>query len=125
MQAELPAYVIVEERATPGLNLTWMLNACWIFPVHEDQRTNAGVLDAALESIVSRPPQSATGDRFLNLPVGLDKAALESWGFAKEATLHMYALTRAGVHRYLGYAAGRYGELDALRLRRARRRGSE
>jgi hypothetical protein len=120
---DVPAYAIVEERSTPGLNLTWMLNASWIFPIHPEIDNDHGVLDAVLESIVDRPAQTQTGDRFLNLPSGFDANHLSEWGFTKEATLHLYALTRAGSHRFLGYTTTRYGELDAMTQRRGRRRG--
>lgn len=117
-----PAYAVLEEHATPGMNLTWMLNASWIVPVHAERDADGESLDAALATIVDRPAQSPTGDRFLNLPEGFDPEQLESWGFVKEASLYLYVLTRAGLHRFFHYAASRYGELDALASRRERRR---
>lgn len=115
-------YALMEERATPGMNLTWMLNATWVLPVHPELDSDGSALDAALRAIVERPPQTATGELFLNLPEGSDHARLAAWGFVKEASVYLYALSRAGLHRYFHYTAGRYGELDALALRRARRR---
>ena len=117
-----PVYAVVEERATQGMNLTWMLNASWILPVHRELDPDGSAFDAALRSIVERPAQSATGDRFLNLPEGLDQERLQSWGFTREATLFLYVLTRAGLHRFFHYAAHRYGELDARTESRERRR---
>ena len=37
--------------------------------------------------------------------------------------LDLYALTRAGLHRFLQYAASRYGELDVRAAHRERKRG--
>lgn len=116
------AYAIIEERSTPGLNLTWMLNACWIIPIHLDLDPDGSALDCALRSAVERPAQTLTGDRFLNLPPGIDPEALQAWGFSEEASVYLYVLTRAGLHRFFHYATSRYGELDALAARRERRR---
>jgi hypothetical protein len=116
------AYAVLEERATPGMNLTWMLNASWILPVHAELDLAGDSLDAALAAIVDRPAQSQTGDRFLNLPEGFDPERLARWGFIREASLYLYVITRAGLHRFFHYAASRYGELDALAGRRERRR---
>jgi hypothetical protein len=117
-----PVYTVIEERATPGVNLTWMLNASWILPIHRELDHDGAAFDEALRSIVERPAQSATGDRFLNLPEGLDTDRLMRWGFNCEATLYLYVLTRAGLHRFFHYAAHRYGELDARAENRERRR---
>jgi hypothetical protein len=119
-----PVYAIVEERSTPGMNLTWMLNACWILPIHPELDADGAALDRALQSVVERPSQTSTGDRFLNLPVGISPEHLARWGFGKEAAVYLYVLTRAGLHRCFHYAASRYGELDALAARRDRRRAS-
>ncbi len=116
------AYAVLEERATPGVNLTWMLNSTWVVPVHPEIDRDGSLFDAALRSVVERPAQSATGERFLNLPEGLDHARLRTWGFTKEASVYLYALTRAGLHRFLSFAVNRYGEVDAMALRRERRR---
>jgi len=120
-----PTYGIVEERATPGMNLTWMLNASWIIPIHKELDLDGSCLDAALQSIVDRPAQSMLGERFLNLPVGIDPERLHAWGFAREASLYLYVFTRAGLHRYFHYTASRYGELDVLAARRERRRAKQ
>jgi hypothetical protein len=117
-----PVYAILEERSTPGLNLTWMLNACWIIPIRPELDADCAALDRALCSAVERPAQTTTGERFLNLPEGIDAQTLQRWGFAKEAAVYLYVLTRAGLHRFFHYATTRYGELDALAARRERRR---
>jgi hypothetical protein len=116
------AYAVVEERTTPGVNLTWMLNASWILPLHAAADANGAALDATLASIVAAPAQASTGERFLNLPEGFDAARLEAWGFSKEAALYLYVVTRAGLHRLFHYTAMRCGEVEALTQRRERRR---
>jgi len=115
-------YAVLEERTTPGVNLTWMLNATWILPVHPELDQDHGALDAALDFIVQRPAQTPTGERFLNLPRGLDPACMERRGFTKEASLFLYVLSRAGLHRVLNFAVQRHGEVDAVIARRERRR---
>jgi hypothetical protein len=115
------AYAVLEERSTPGMNLTWMLNACWVLPVHSELDTDGAAFDAVLQDILERPAQSETGERFLNLPEGLDAERLHAFGFTKEASLFLYVLTRAGLQRFLHYTASRYGELDARTRARSRR----
>jgi hypothetical protein len=100
-----------------------MLNACWVLPIHAEQDADGAALDAALQTVVERPAQSATGDRFINLPQGMDEERLRSWGFEREAALYLYVVTRAGLHRLFHYTAGRYGEADARAVQRMRRRG--
>lgn len=116
-----PAYAVLEERSTPGMNLTWMLNACWVLPVHAERDTDGTAFDAVLQNIIERPAQSVTGERFLNLPEGLDAAQLHAFGFAKEASVVLYVVSRAGLHRLFHYATSRYGELDARTAARSRR----
>jgi hypothetical protein len=101
-----------------------MLNACWILPIHPELDRQGAALDRALRAVVERPSQTSTGDRFLNLPLGIDPEQLARWGVGKEAAVYLYVLTRAGLHRGFHYAASRYGELDALAARRDRRRAS-
>jgi hypothetical protein len=124
-RAGVATYAVLEERSTPGLNLTWMLNASWIIPIHAELDGDAAALDAALRSVVSRPAQTATGEHFVNLPEGLDTDRLGAWGFEKEASVYLYVLTRAGLHRFFTYASHRYGEVDAMTARRERRRASQ
>jgi hypothetical protein len=118
----IATYAIIEEYSTPGMNLTWMLNAAWIIPLHAERDQDGQALHAALASVVDRLAQSATGERFLNLPVGLNAQVLGEWGFVCEAALYLYVVTRAGVHRLYHYTAARCGEVEALGLRRERKR---
>jgi hypothetical protein len=114
--ADEPTYALIEEQSTPGLNLTWMLNATWILPIRSDPCGFA--LSEALGHVLEHPAQSPTGQHFLNLPVGLDAEVLEAAGFQREASLYLYVLNRAGLHRFYHYAARRYGELEARSHRR-------
>jgi len=52
---------------------------------------------------------------------------LRGWarGFVKEATVHLYALNRTGVHRFHEYASQRYGEVELRAARRTRSRGPD
>jgi len=118
------AYAVLEERSSPGLNLTWMLNASWIIPVHTELDADGQALARALVLIVQRPAQAATGDRFLNLPPNMNEAELARYGFAREARLRFYVLNRAGVHRFLHYNVARYGEVEAMVMRRSRKKRS-
>lgn len=115
------AYALLEERSTPGINLTWMLNATWVLPVHA---TGHEDLSIALEAVVARPSQSPTGERFVNVPAGFDEQRLHAAGFVRLASVEMFILNRAGVHQFFQYASRRYGELDARSARRERRRNA-
>ena len=119
-----PIYAILQERSTPGINLTWMLNAAWVIPLRARLDEDGLALDAALHAISHLEPQTPTGEIFVNLPPGFDAARLRARGFSLIAPVNMYVLTRAGVHRFLQYAVDRYGEIDALALRRQRRKAS-
>jgi hypothetical protein len=116
------AYALLEETASPGVNLTWMLNAVWILPVHPDADTDGKAFEAALRVVNDKPAQSPTGERFLNLPAGLSLDALSAAGFAREASLRFYVLNRAGLHRLFHYTAVRCGEVEALVQKRQSRR---
>lgn len=116
-----PVYALLEEISTPGVNLTWMLNAAWILPLEPTRGLDDAALHAALHAFTARPAQAATGERFLNLPRGLSERVLSASGFVREAELYLYVLNRAGLHRFLHYAAERYGEVDAISQRRRTR----
>jgi len=119
-----PVYAVLEERSSPGLNLTWMLNANWILPIHANLDPNGHVLLSVLQSIVEAPAQSPSGDRFLNLTQRMPKKAFSDAGFELIAPVNLYVLNRAGLQRYYYYAASRYGEMSALVQRRNARKKS-
>lgn len=117
-----PVYALVEEQTSPGFNLTWMLNAHWIVPLHPELDTHGNILRKALESVLKTPTPSPGGDHFVVTPRGCGAEELQQAGFRHEADVNVYALNRAGLSRYFQYTAHRYGELDAhAAARRARR----
>ncbi len=116
-----PLYALIEEVTPPGLNLTWMLNASWILPVHPHLDDDGQGIRAALASLFDHPAQSPVGDRFVIVPEGAFGPPLLEAGFEKLAGVFLYVLNRAGVHRYYYYTANRYGEIGArVGRRRAR-----
>lgn len=119
-----PVYAIVSEHLSPGLNLTWMLNATWILPVHAERDRDGSALRDALTDAGAAPTGSAHGDRFVLLPAGLATRAahcLHDLGFERVVAARTYVLNRAGLHRYYQYVAERYGEVGARVARRRKR----
>jgi hypothetical protein len=117
-----PVYAVLEERSSPGLNLTWMLNANWILPIHPRIDHDEQVLSSVLQAIVNAPTYSRLGDRFVNLPQNTPKEPFIKAGFELLAPVNLYVLNRAGLQRYYYYAASRYGEMNALVQRRNARK---
>jgi hypothetical protein len=121
-----PAWALFQEHTSAGINLTWMLNAWWLLPVHPEGDRNGAALRAALVQVLGAPSPTPTGDRFLITdPATVPAAALQAAGFERLLRAHLYVLTRSGVHRYYHYLADRYGEVgiktavrDGLRVRR-------
>ncbi len=117
-----PVYAVLEERSSPGLNLTWMLNANWILPIHPRVDHDEKVLSSVLQAIINAPTCSRLGDRFLNVPQNTPKEPFLKAGFELLAPVNLYVLNRAGLQRYYYYAASRYGEMNALVQRRNARK---
>jgi hypothetical protein len=120
-----PVYAIIEERMPPGLNLTWMLNASWIIPIHPQLDKDHLALLAALNDILQTPAQSPVGDRFLDIPAGIPPEPLQQAGFEKEADVNLCVFSRAGLQHHFHYAATRYGEIAARILDREARRSTQ
>jgi hypothetical protein len=118
-------HALLEEHSTPGINLTWMLNATWIVPIHCAADGSEQALGAALEHIIARPAQAPTGERFVNAVGALPAPVMEAAGFRLVADVEMFVLNRAGVHRFFQFASQRYGELEARAQRRRARLESE
>ena len=114
-------YALIEEITPPGLNLTWMLNANWILPVHSHMDDDGEGIRTAVARLFDHPAQSPVGDRFVIVPEGAFGPPLAEAGFEKLAPVYLYVLNRAGVHRYYYYAASRYGEGGARVGRRLAR----
>jgi hypothetical protein len=123
-QGRVALWSIVEEITSQGFNLTWMLNASWLLPVHAGNDPERHGLRLALQHILQKPAQSPTGDMFINTVEEADAAVLEEAGFEKLADVHMYTLNRAGLNRYFQYTSDRYSEVDLrTQQRRVRRSG--
>jgi hypothetical protein len=119
-----PLWAVIEEVTSQGVNLTWMLNANWLFPIHGALDQDRSGLRAALKHILLKPRQSPTGDVFLNTAGDVDPSVLESAGFEKLGDIYMYSMNRTGISRMFYYTSDRYGEMDArTQQRQARRSG--
>jgi hypothetical protein len=101
---------LLKERTSPGVNLTWMLDAWWLIPVGNAE--DAAIAAAAAE-IIRAPFERPEGDKFLIVPAGAPTAALGRAGFEKVLDAHLYVLNRSGLSRYYDYIRDRYGELGA------------
>ncbi|MEM9071677.1 MAG: hypothetical protein AAGE52_24425 [Myxococcota bacterium] len=112
-----PIAALVEEHADPGFNLTWMLNATWVIPLHT--RYQGDALRLAASFVANAPTEAATEDRFLILPHGVDAGEFTRVGYRLEADVRLHGLHRAGLHRYYYFIRERYGEIAAGRLSRS------
>ena len=90
-----PLWALLEEVSSPGINLTWMLNATWLVPLHTRFDPNGTALSTALAHLVAGRAQSPTRDVFLNVLEHAPSAPLRRWGFQKLGDVHLYALNRA------------------------------
>lgn len=115
---------VCEEKASPGVNLTFLLNATWILPVHDDLFEDAGALRAAVHAAMTRPPQTATGERFLVAPERVRTEVLRDAGYQLEAHVDAFSYNRAGLLRWYHYVHRTYGERAASQLRRAEEEAS-
>jgi hypothetical protein len=123
-QGRLPLWSVVEEVSSQGFNLTWMLNANWLLPIHPSSDSNHNGLRLALQHITQKPAQTPTGDVFINTVAEVDSQVLQDAGFEKLADVYMYTLNRSGLNRYFYYTSDRYGEVDLrTQQRRVRRSG--
>jgi hypothetical protein len=106
------------EHTSPGVNLTWMLNAWWLIPVHPALDEGGAATAEALRLVIEAIPPVPNGDRFVITPSEVGPAPLLAAGFEKIAAVFLYVFDRSGMHRYYQYVADRYGEVDALVARR-------
>jgi hypothetical protein len=104
---------LFKERTSPGVNLTWMLDAWWFLPVESFWTLDERPVAIAAEEIARRPADRPQADKFLIVPDCVPTGALASAGFEKLLNAHLYVLNRSGLHRYYEYIADRYGELSA------------
>ena len=104
---------LFKERTSPGVNLTWMLDAWWLLPVESYWTLDESPVAVAAQEIASQPPDRPEADKFLIIPDGTPTGPLIEAGFEKLVNAHLYVLNRSGLRRYYEYIADRYGELSA------------
>jgi hypothetical protein len=108
-----PTLALLKECISPGVNLTWMLDAWWVLPIVPRSPDFEAALNVAAAEIVSAPDDRPAGDKLVILPEHTPTAGFEAAGFTKLLRAHLYVLNRSGLRRYHEYISGRYGELDA------------
>jgi len=108
---------VLTEQTSPGINLTWMLNAAWLLPIHPDLDDGRATA-LALDGVLGAPPPVPNGDRFVITVPGVPTEPLLAAGFEKIATVYLYVFNRSGLRRYHQYVADRYGEVGAVVTRR-------
>ncbi|MEM7449368.1 MAG: hypothetical protein AAF355_14135 [Myxococcota bacterium] len=111
-----PRAALLSEYLSPGLNLTWKLNATWLTPVFED--LTGSDLTQALDFIASRPRASDSVDTFALVPTTTDQEVLRALGWEQRMHVYTYIMNRAGVLRYSQYVADRYGSVGIRASRR-------
>ncbi len=105
------ALALLEERTSPGVNLTLMLNAWWILPVVSEAAEGGDVMTAAAQAILCSA--GSGDDRFVITVDGTNVGALEAAGFERLADVWLYVMNRSGIYRYCEYIADRYGNVGA------------
>lgn len=115
---------VVDERSSPGVNLTFLLNATWLVPVHDDLGEDGLALRLALRTALAHPAQTATGERFLVTPETVAREPVERAGYRLEAHADIFAYNRAGLLRWYHYVHRSYGERAAAQALVARQEAS-
>jgi hypothetical protein len=110
---------LMKERTSPGVNLTWMLDAWWFLPVEAYRSGDHSPVARAAASVAGAPCDIPQGDKLLIVPDGTPTAPLVDAGFEKLADLHFYVINRSGFRRYQEYVADRYGELEVKMIKRS------
>jgi hypothetical protein len=109
---------VLGEQTSPGVNLSFMLNAWWLLPVHRRLDEGGRATSLALDIVLRQPAPVPGGDRFLITLPETPAEIVTDAGFEKLGTIYLYVLTRAGLHSYYQYVADRYGEVRAAVTRR-------
>lgn len=107
-----PLLAMLEERASPGLNLTWLLNCSWVLPLGDETRPDA--LARAASELAAAPTDATTGERFVLLPEAIDATPFSDAGFQHTAGVDLYAYNRTGLHRWYYFLREHYGERAIL-----------
>ncbi len=104
---------LFKEHTSPGVNLTWMLDAWWFLPVESFWTMEDRPVAIAADEIARRPSDRPQADKFLIVPECVPTGPLAAAGFEKLLNAHLYVLNRSGLRRYYEYIADRYGEVGA------------
>jgi hypothetical protein len=104
---------LFKERTSPGVNLTWMLDAWWFLPAESYWTLEEEPVAVAADQIARCAPDHPEADKFLILPVSVPQAPLRKAGFEKLLDAHLYVMNRSGLRRYYEYISDRYGEVGA------------
>jgi hypothetical protein len=110
---------LIKENTSPGVNLTWMLDAWWFLPVEAYRTGDQAAAALAAEAVARAPTEVPETDKLLVVPDGISTAPLLDAGFEKLADLHFYVINRSGFRRYHEYIADRYGELGVKMIKRS------
>jgi hypothetical protein len=110
---------LMKESTSPGVNLTWMLDAWWFLPVEAYRTGDHAATALAAEAIARAPSEVPQADKLLMVPDGTPTAPLAEAGFERLSDLHFYVINRSGFRRYHEYIADRYGELGAKMIKRS------
>jgi hypothetical protein len=110
---------LLKENASPGVNLTWMLDAWWYLPVEAYRTADTGSVAVAAAAVAQAPTEVSRPDKLFVVPAGTPAAPLLAAGFERLADLNLYVINRSGFRRYHEYIADRYGELGAKMIKRS------
>lgn len=120
-----PAVALMHEVSSPGINLTWKLNASWLIPIHPELDRDGAATGMALDHAARQPTLTPTGDRFLFSTKWTDKELIESFGYKLVYETDVFILNRSGSQRFYHYTTRRYGEAGMLAEALEKRRGKE
>jgi hypothetical protein len=110
---------LLKENASPGVNLTWMLDAWWYLPVEAYRTGDTCGVAVAAAAVAAAPTEVPRGDKLLVVPEGTPVSPLLAAGFEKLTDLNLYVINRSGFRRYHEYISDRYGELGAKMIKRS------
>jgi len=113
------AGLVIEEKTSPGLSLSWMLDSWWFLGSNEAGSSN----EPALERFMSTISNGSVPEhgRILLIPSRVSAAPVQAAGFTRVADARLYTLNKAGIRRYRDELALRYAEVrSAMKGRRAR-----
>jgi hypothetical protein len=114
-RGEGAAYAVLHENSSAGFNLTWMLNASWVLPVHPELDHDGTALRVALDEVATQE-RTAAGDRFAIVPEGTDAETMRERGYHLVSAVRVNFYNRAGLQRWNNFLRETYGEIAAQRM---------